>query len=765
MADDDESGLAGSPFDWDPRDSRRERTALVGRGDRGIPRSGKLRSLGALLRQPRIVPDAAAAAADTGAAAADDFAGAPREPIIKLGSAVVVVKKPYTNPARKAVELKTNAPFDGSGELTRSNDAIRFFTAAVGGVEIRFDGKDNVFSGGKLTGGVTLFAEGAKASAALADVKLTLALSGGSQPVKPPATSTMTAVELTLDICMSRSKPGADPAPLSTKEKIDTGRFLQVQDAGNNAGRAMLVVQKAKPAAFTGSLVLAPMDARVRIFAAEDPKAGAALPTPHVLANGAIPKNGAKLWAQAAAVSGALRDTGLRVGVKDVEPEGDLVKITAVSFTEIKTTIKPTPANTARAGIAAPLNHEYKSTSISEDFVTNTPLVLMRNAQPDIRLEVACAPAGLPVLWQAIRNPKDHAKLGAVGSVPTVAQDAVDVKKANLDANEKGSFRIRAFIDCNGTNSYQDKEPSIPLNLVLADATVVTDNSVANPGTLSATIAGGGVSIRNGAWPAGAGALTAAHLAAAGMAMELVADVTGGGADGRLGLDRVFSGLVNDLTNVDIRAEYRDTTVAPPTNHNLINLYVSNTAAATAAMGTTPAFQLGDPAPAPYAWPLLDTGRAGAGTGGETATMTRRGPHTAVNRPVGQRWTMRCIDSPGRGFPTTHIVNGSAGLRTIHYLQQFAANFCFWTNVSVSRAATGHPADRLYSVLQIVAWEIVGDWNVDFAAAPPTLTATTAHNVRVTGRTTVTPIDRAQDHGVEVRPPSGIGAAIAWDAR
>jgi hypothetical protein len=461
-------------------------------------------------------------------------------------------------------------------------------------------------------------------------------------------------------------------------------------------------------------------------------------------------------------VSGALRDTGFRLGIKDVDPDGDRVAVTVVEFSRMQATVGPTPANTPANGaamappVAAPVNHVFRSNSISEDFGVNDPLVLMRNGQPDVALEVTCAPANVPINWQAIRNPQDHASLGAANAVPTVTPDGGDVTKAELDCDNRGSFRIRAFVDCNGTGQFEDREPSIPLNLVLADATVVADNSSANQGQLSATINAGGVGVRNGTWPAGGGALSAGDLANAGMAMDLTADVTGGGADGRLGLDRVFGGLINCLRNVDITSSYRDSTVAPPVDHQWDNVYASNTGAATGNVGARPMFLAGDPAPVPLTFPVLDSGRPAAGLGGDSATMTRSGPATRNNRPVGQRWRMTCIDSPGRGFPRVHPVHANAVLRRIHYRHQFTGQFCFWTNTSQNRGQTGDPTDRTYSVIRTIPWGIVADWNVNYpAVGAPTLVATTPYTINQAGAT-VSPIARAQDHNVEVRPPSGI---------
>ncbi|MBV9354854.1 MAG: hypothetical protein JO023_04945, partial [Chloroflexi bacterium] len=406
-------------------------------------------------------------------------------------------------------------------------------------------------------------------------------------------------------------------------------------------------------------------------------------------------------------------------------------------------------------------------TGLSDDLAVNRPLVLMGHAQPDIHLAVTSAPTGLPLRWQAIRNPRDHASLGDRGAVPAVRPDAADARRADLDTNQKGSFSIRCYIDCNAMNTYSDGEPSIPLTLVLANARVVTDDSVANstPAVLSATVDGTGAGIGNGAFAPPGVALTAAHLAAAGMAMRLTLDVTGGGPDGRLGLDRVFVGLINNLQHVDIAAVYRDP-AHPAADHHLANLYASNRTAATGRLDADFVFQPGDPAPAPLVWPVLDTGRDDPGTGGESATMTRSLAHSSIPRPVGERWTSACLDSPGRTLPMAHPVHASALLQHVRYHQEFTAYFCLWTNVTCTRAATGDPADRLYSVVRIIPWEILGEWEVDHAPSLA-LRATVPHQVRAprSRRTTVDPAGRAQDHGVEVRPPAGISQVFAWDAR
>ncbi len=257
-------------------------------------------------------------------------------PLITLTSAVVVVKKSYTNPARQLVTLKTDSEFIGSGTLERSSNAIRFFTAATGNTEITFNGTDNVFDGAQLTAGIPLFAEGETPSTTVDDVQLTLTLSSVDLLVGSPSTATMTGVELTLEIGDRRSALGVDPVPLSTADKINPGRFLEVKNSTNTHERALLIVRQANPAAFTGDLELTTIDNKVQIFTEADEVPAStqtALPTPQVIPNGTIPAGGVKFWAEGVTVSTTLRDTGFQLGIKDVEKEGDRVSITVNSFT------------------------------------------------------------------------------------------------------------------------------------------------------------------------------------------------------------------------------------------------------------------------------------------------------------------------------------------------------------------------------------------------------------------------------------------------
>ena len=268
------------------------------------------------------------------------------DPVISPTKLTVVVKrsfkdpggktKPYTKPKRQKVVLKTSESFDaaGTGTFTRSGDAVRFFKSADKDDEIKFDGKDNLFKGAQLTSGVTLFAEGAKPSAALGDVKLALKLAGGTKTIGPDATCDATSVEVTLEICRGRPKGGGDPLPLSQDDKIGVGRNLLVQDAAGHFDRAQLVVKQVRPAAFQGTLIVSATGS-VTAFKREKAIKGETPALPYTIADASkIPAAGDKtLWAEARSPSKDLLDARFVIAIKDIEDDADHVVATAVEVT------------------------------------------------------------------------------------------------------------------------------------------------------------------------------------------------------------------------------------------------------------------------------------------------------------------------------------------------------------------------------------------------------------------------------------------------
>ncbi|MBZ5625995.1 MAG: hypothetical protein LAQ69_46000 [Acidobacteriia bacterium] len=632
--------------------------------------------------------------------------------------------------------------------------------------------------------GHKLWVEGSSASKDVLDTGFTLEIS--DLPGVEGDRANITVVDARLKVHQSRRKAGKVPKPVADGDKLNPGRFLHKQDAGNHHGRARTLVPQVKPKTFAGNLELVVWDVtansaaspRMSLFTAEAP-GGGALGNPHNFGHGTVPAAGLELWTEGQTTSGGLRDTQLRLRVADAEGTADRTAFTVAEFTKIDATVQPTPTLNPANGaamtpaVAAPNPHTHSSTSYDDDFTANIPLVLMRNSQPDVALVLTAQPAGLPIVWDAPRNPADHTKLGSKKKKPVVTAGA-NVYHATLNANRKGSFRIRPYIDCNGAGIYSDGEPSIPMNLILFDAKIVKDRTAAHPKKAQAIITPGGtVAIKNGLWTAG--------LPGAGIAMDLEVIVTGGGADGRLGVEApqyLYGGLINMTTALDIHADY--VAAGPPVApHTFSWALVSNKAAATTvpvtlAPGVVASMDIFLPGAVPtlLVQPLLDSGQTNAGTGGNTACMRSSSVTiNPTNPPVGKRWTIQCMDSPGCTFPGKHPVPAysAAQITGIFYDVGFRACFCLWTNVSgaeavVDAAAVDAVANRLYTVIRIDDWRAWGEWTVSFPVAGAKLTVVTKHKIKVTKRKTISPMGRAQDNNVEVRPPTGIHN-VTYDGR
>lgn len=706
----------------------------------------------------------------------------PVKPLIEA-PAVVVVKKPHTTPARRPVRLRTDVSFDGTGLLTRSSGAVAFYTSAGGGTALKFDGTDNKFTGAGLTGAVTLYAEGVAPSAALDDVELKLALSGGSKTIQPDAIHKMTSVEVTLDICESRTAAGTDPKPLSAGDKINVGRTVHVQDAGHHHGRALVIVRQVQPAAYAGNLSLRPRDARVRLFAAADEVAAAgqvAIANPRVFVASTVPAAGLQFWAEGASVSAALRDSGVELGVDGIEPVADRVAITVARLRRLEARIPATPAKRARMGNSPGAAHVLRRgttaapdrTNYDVDFTANPPLVLFRDAvqaAAPMALSVQVQPAGVPVRWSVQRDTRpapdgDDAGVIALSPnpLPTLTPDGGDPLKATLLADAVGSFHLRPFIDANGDAAFQgddaggariDREPFIIMNLVFLNVALFRDDSIARSANMVAALTGaGGITVTSGAFAIAAPAGEAIH-------MNVLADVVGGGGDGRRGLNRAFAGWCNnESANEDIAGTFTDTTVAPAVNHRSFTVFASNLAASTGGNNT---FIPGDPAPALVAPALLDSGRApGPGTGGDTATLTSSRIRTRTNQALGQRWRVEAIDSPGDGDGPTHPGFPAATLSRFRFHLDFRAYACFWTSISGGSGATGVACCRVYSVLHEFRWRMRGEWTI----AGGVLGVVTAPAVTISGRTTHNPMVAAAGTDAEVRFPTGLNL-LGRDAR
>jgi hypothetical protein len=713
-------------------------------------------------------PDRAAAAPAPG----------PVAPLIWVQTPVVLVKKPYISKAvRQPILLHTDKAFDGTGTFTvaAGADKIKFYSLVSGGAEIK---SGHVFAGSSLLVGVFIFAEGVKPSAAENDITIQLSLKPGSAPVKPPATSQLTSVEVTLDICKSRTSPTADPAPLSVTEKIKTGRFMHLQ-IGTSHGRAMLIVRQTQPVKFSGTLTLKPATTGAatapKIFpdgaeipVVAPPAGKAALAWPREFLASSVPNTGLKFFVEGAGTSPALRDIEIQLGVKGAGDDGDYVKITTVEFQSMSASTPTTAPQTHRtvpadnkvvpARVTFAASHTPAvAVDFDEDFTAKSFLPLIEGSissdQP-VTLSVSVKPAKVPVRWSVRRDTRPNPKgdspdiVGALNPKPSdkpaLKQDTRRPLTATLVADSVGSFHVCAYIDCNGNNEQDfndpatgvriDREPFILLKLVLIRVKGNVNNSVAHSNAGFGASAAPkpaantafkptsitGLRLRSGDFNAAATAAVH-HLA--------TVDVTGGGRNGKLGLDELFGGWVNnESTKEDVISTYLDAAGAV---HSRTSVQVSNPPAGAAVFTPT----VGG-VPAIIAPPFLDVSPFGLeGTGGDTCVGTdgNQGGGIAIDKHdaptasnplhIGQQWTLAMFDSPGDKCPPSHEASPGARLTGYRFNLNFQMDLVFWTNLNRVSTPSTHAACHLYVSVQTNHWSIRYSIAFDAAGNAPNQTS------------------------------------------
>ncbi len=632
--------------------------------------------------------------------------------------------------------------------------------------------------------GITFWVEGKTLSGAMGDTGWTVELE--LLPGVEGDRVTMTVIQAELELHKSRTDTPARipvPAAFTTADKFDKGRFVHIQDPGSHHGRGMIVVKQVKPAGFVGTLVLNAFDAKqtpsysatksaapkITVFDSEVAPAGTAQALPKEIPHPAgFPAAGQTFWVEGNTVSGALRDSELRLGVKEVDVGCDRVEFTVVRFKNVHADIPSTPANTPRLGNSPVARHDFRlatgalaATDFDDNFTTNAPVVLVEDsirAADQIVITVQVDPPHVPVQWSAQRDnrttaPKgDHADIKAMSPNPTphLTPDAADPLKTKLLAGATGSFHICPYVDCNDTNKMEyddatgtriDREPFIMMNLVLVRVQGFTNGSVAPPPP-----GNGGTAVPVGAPPSpvptaatGVSVFTGtfASGAAAGVHNIAVVEVIGGGDDGLRGLTSLFAGWVNNELSVP------GSPSAPPTEDVLSNYTMPAAPPAPPPAPPPPPpvvhprfsewaqppvhgiFQKFTPANAvPFtvqAGPVLDVSPFGnEGTGGNTCvgTETPAGPgppipiaKNARPRPagggnLGQRWTVEQWDSPGDLCPAQHEGFAAAVLTNYRFNLNFSTDLLFWTNITNVPGPTPDPACRLYSTVQTNTWNI-----------------------------------------------------------
>lgn len=662
---------------------------------------------------------------------------------------VVVKKKGLCTPGRKKITLSVKDPFvgKGTGRFTRSKETIKFFTAA--GAELKFDGKDNVFTAAELTAGKELFAEGFATSALQQDTELRIDLLAGSIRIGTAATAKATCVELTVDLFHSRTARAGDPAKMSDADKLSPGWFVHVQDAGFHQGRAMLVVREVQPSGFAGSVRLQVMGTpagKLQLFRDELHKDGESASGPPTVLTAAqlsaaqvAGAKGFALFAEGQTASGGVRDITLQLGLDGDEADGDRLAFTAVRFSNLQA-VAPSTASPRTGAIA---DHPAFTISgaaadhFSEDFAANPPLVLLQNSvvpATPVRLTVNVQPAGVPVSWSALRDTRPaqpavaaHANDGDDPAVvalspnarPTVTKSGAT--SATLLTDAVGSFRVRASANNNASADFDrdpattdsfSPDPFLLLNLVLVHVRLDNDDVQAHQ-TLVGAPQGGGIRGSSGVFDLiNQPNNTALHHNA-------LCTIIGGGRNGRLGTDRVFGGWLQDaVVAIGHRGTYVDNSGAAPVVHP-VPIVQENPRRGAFAAGTTPAVLRADPAPKIFSTPppILDSGRAPAGTGGLTACLGQSRITTRNDAALGEQLRIEAVDSPAVSYVAVHPEPAFAAARLtfFHFQMDFRANLAFWTNNASppNGNKSGDAAERLYVVALEVPWSMLGEWDVN----------------------------------------------------
>jgi hypothetical protein len=398
----------------------------------------------------------------------------------------------------------------------------------------------------------------------------------------------------------------------------------------------------------------------------------------------------------------------------------------------------------------------------------------------------------VPISWSALRDIRpspdgDDPSVVALSphAVPTAAPLAATTGTLLTDA--VGSFHLRAFVNNNTTADFDrdpaaavsfSPDPFILMNVVIVRATLQHDDVQTHVGPGLVFIPG---AVRgNGPFNVNAPAGDGIHL------NGLIKLVSGGrGANaGRLGLNRVFAGWINNMVaDLDWGANYSDATVAPPAGPvaHRTELHFDN----------PPPFLRVPPAAAvvPLVVPpnILDTGHdngvggdgIAGGTGGASACLRSNTQRAPTNLAVGLTQRIEAVDSPAPSFTLRHQGTPAALIQSVHDRLAFRAFLCLWSSngqpaappaqgipVSSSSAtpANNAPGERLYTCVLEVPWTSSGDFNISLVGAG-TITPTGAAPVTNNGPNVPhNPAVAAGTTAIDVRPPAAL-RIIVTDAR
>ncbi|MFN0100694.1 MAG: DUF4123 domain-containing protein [Bryobacteraceae bacterium] len=422
-------------------------------------------------------------------------AGEELAPVIVPAQRVLAVAKGMA--ARQRVPVLLQGAGQG-GTLRRSSAAVRFFRTVTAAEELPFLGGSYSIPPAHLEPDITIYAEAATAG----EVTLTL------EPLRGGKTeTTMLAVELTLD-----GGPGE----------------ICVGLAGT---RRRIAVRPVEPSSFSGRLTIrsTPGGPSLKLFATETSTDG------HALSEGFsfdAPGEAVNFWLEGAAPSKAPGDAGVQLSVENSNAAGDGVAATVVSITPIAAEIAGTPSKTKRL----PETAGVTTTSAN-------PLVLLAgaaDADGAVRLRAEVAPKGVGLRWTVSRNADDAGAVRKLSANPLPALKET-AEGATMLTDAAGTFHLRATAgDAEGWGG-----PSVELEITLVHA-AMTENTSAFNGRFCACARVPGTD----QFRLHSGKDAAINLQAA-------VTLTGGGPDGRRGVEAIHGGWINNIVSDNSGARYK----------------------------------------------------------------------------------------------------------------------------------------------------------------------------------------------------------------
>jgi hypothetical protein len=434
-------------------------------------------------------------------AASMEAAGENMAPVIVPAQSVIAIPKGRTGHHRVPVLLQGAGK---GGVLRRSSAAVKFFRTVSAAEELPFPRGVYTIPPANLEPDVTIYAE----AVGPAEVTLTLEPAAGGK-----AETKILAVELTLD-------GGTGPVCTGTSPGM----------------RRRIAVRPVEPQSFSGRLTLrsAPGGPGLTLFATETSTAG------YALADGFsfdAQSGAASFWLEGSAPSKARGDAALQLFVEGSQIAGDSCPVTVVSMKPVTAEIPGTPSKARRLRESSPA-----------ELTSLNPLVLLAGAADPgnaVRLRAEVMPQGVPYHWTVTRDGSDGEAVRALYANPLpVLRQTPDGAELLTDA--AGMFHIRAVAGdaAAGDDGEAWGGPFSELETILVHAAVTGNTSSVNGRFCACARVTGADRFR---LSSGSGGVT----------LEASVVLTGGGPDGRRGVDAVHGGWINNIVSDNAGARYK----------------------------------------------------------------------------------------------------------------------------------------------------------------------------------------------------------------